>query len=137
MERIAGREIAQFEMKEIQASFHARVGAWSELLRPGIRRAVLVGFCLAILVHFSGINTIIDYAPSILHSAGWNIDSALFSTFVIGLTNFGFTIVSFWTIDRYGRRPLYIVGSLGMTVTLLSLMTVVITGQFRDWWSCC
>jgi len=131
MERIAGREIAQFEMKEIQASFHARVGAWSELLRPGIRRAVLVGFCLAILVHFSGINTIIDYAPSILHSAGWNIDSALFSTFVIGLTNFGFTIVSFWTIDRYGRRPLYIVGSLGMTVTLLSLMTVVITGQFR------
>ena len=131
LERIGGREEAEFELREIQASFQAKGGTWTELLRPGIRRAVLVGFCLAILVHFSGINTIIDYAPSILRSAGWNIDTALFSTFVIGFTNFAFTIVSFWTIDRYGRRPLYIVGSLGMAVTLLSLMTVVITGQFR------
>jgi MFS transporter, SP family, arabinose:H+ symporter len=131
LERIAGRESAEFEMGEIQASFRAKGTTWSDLFRPGIRRAVVVGFCLAILVHFSGINTIIDYAPSILRSAGWNIDTALFSTFVIGFTNFAFTIVSFWTIDRYGRRPLYIVGSLGMAVTLLSLMTVVITGQFR------
>jgi len=131
LERIGGREEAEFELREIQASFQAKGGTWTELLRPGIRRAVLVGFGLAILVHFSGINTIIDYAPSILRSAGWNIDTALFSTFVIGFTNFAFTIVSFWTIDRYGRRPLYIVGSLGMAVTLLSLMTVVITGQFR------
>lgn len=119
------------EMAEIEASFHAKRGAWADLLRPGIRRAVMVGFCLAILIHFSGINTIIDYAPAILRSAGWNIDAALFSTFVIGFTNFALTIVSFWTIDRYGRRPLYIVGSLGMTVTLVLLMAVVMTGQFR------
>jgi SP family arabinose:H+ symporter-like MFS transporter len=131
LERIAGKEEAEFEMREIQASFQTAGGSWRELLRSGIRRAVGVGFCLAILVHFSGINTIIDYAPSILRSAGWNIDTALFSTFVIGFTNFAFTLVSFWTIDRYGRRLLYIVGSLGMAVTLLSLMTVVITGQFR------
>jgi SP family arabinose:H+ symporter-like MFS transporter len=130
LERI-GRESAESELEEIRASFQAKTGTWSDLLRPDVRRAVLVGFCLAILVHFSGINTIIDYAPSILRAAGWNIDIALFSTFVIGFTNFAFTIVSFWTIDRYGRRVLYIVGSLGMTVTLLSLMTVVFTGQFR------
>jgi MFS transporter, SP family, arabinose:H+ symporter len=131
LERIGGRESAESELEEIRASFQAKMGTWSDLLRPGVRRAVLVGFCLAILVHFSGINTIIDYAPSILRAAGWNIDTALFSTFVIGFTNFAFTIVSFWTIDRYGRRVLYIVGSLGMAVTLLSLMTVVFTGQFR------
>jgi len=63
---------------------------------------VLVGFCLAILVHFSEINTVIDYAPSIFRAAGWQIDAALFSTFVVGLTNFSLTIVSFWIIDRYG-----------------------------------
>src|SRR5581483_7076334 len=90
-----------------------------------------VGFCLAILIHVSGINTIIDYAPAIFRSAGWEIDAALFSTFIVGLTNFSLTIVSFWIIDRYGRRPLYIVGSLGMTVALVSLTAVVLTGQFK------
>lgn len=131
LERIAGKENAKHKMIEIEASFHAKRGAWADLLSPGIRRAVLIGFGLAILIHFSGINTIIDYAPAILHSAGWNIDAALFSTFVIGLTNFALTIVSFWTIDRYGRRPLYIIGSLGMAVSLLLLTAVVMTGQFR------
>jgi SP family arabinose:H+ symporter-like MFS transporter len=131
LEHIAGEENAKHEMAEIEASFHAKRGAWGDLLRPGLRRAVLVGFCLAILVHFSGINTIIDYAPTILRAAGWNIDAALFSTFVIGFTNFAFTLVSFWTIDRYGRRPLYLIGSLGMAVALLLLMAVVMTGQFR------
>jgi SP family arabinose:H+ symporter-like MFS transporter len=131
LEHIAGEESAKHEMAEIEASFHAKRGAWGDLLRPGLRRAVLVGFCLAILVHFSGINTIIDYAPTILRAAGWNIDAALFSTFVIGFTNFAFTLVSFWTIDRYGRRPLYLIGSLGMAVALLLLMAVVMTGQFR------
>jgi len=92
---------------------------------------VLVGFCLAILVHFSGINTIIDYAPSIFRAAGGQIDAALFSTFIVGLINFSFTIVSFWIIDRYGRRPLYLVGSAGMAATLGALMGIAWSGHFR------
>ena len=131
LERIAGAGNAEFEMKEIEASFQAKQGTWHDLMRPGIRRAVFVGFCLAILIHVSGINTIIDYAPAIFRSAGWEIDAALFSTFIVGLTNFSLTIVSFWIIDRYGRRPLYIVGSLGMTTALAALTLVVLTGQFK------
>jgi SP family arabinose:H+ symporter-like MFS transporter len=132
LERIAGRESAEFEIAEIRASLgESRRQAWGDLLRPGIRRAVLVGFCLAILVHVSGINTIIDYAPTIFKSAGWKIDAALFSTFIIGLTNFGFTLVSFWAIDRYGRKPLYIVGSLGMAAALVLLTSAVLLGRFQ------
>ena len=131
LERITGPAHAAVEMKEIQASFHAKRGTWRDLLRPGIRRAVFVGFSLAILIHVSGINTIIDYAPSIFRSAGFKIDAALFSTFVIGLTNFSLTVVSFWTIDRYGRRPLYMIGSLGMTVALVGLVIAVVTGHFQ------
>src|SRR6185312_126792 len=126
LERIAGTSSAEFEMKEIESSFQAKPGTWQDLMRPGIRRAVFVGFCLAILIHVSGINTIIDYAPAIFRSAGWEIDVALFSTFIVGLTNFSLTIVSFWIIDRYGRRPLYIVGSLGMAAALIALMGVVL-----------
>src|SRR5262245_41429342 len=104
---------------------------WRELFQPGVRRAVFVGFWLAILIHFSGINTVIDYAPMIFQSAGWQLDAALLSTFVVGLVNFLFTLASFWTIDRYGRRPLYIAGSLGMTAALAALTIAVLLGHFR------
>ena len=104
--------------------------SWRELTQPGVRRAVFVGFWLAILIHFSGINTVIDYAPMIFQSAGWELDAALLSTFVVGIANFAFTLVSFWTIDRYGRRPLYIVGSLGMAAALAALTVAVLLGHF-------
>ena len=104
---------------------------WREIFQPGVRRAVFVGFWLAILIHFSGINTVIDYAPAIFQSAGWELDAALLSTFVVGVTNFAFTLVSFWTIDRYGRRPLYIIGSIGMGVMLTALTIAVLLGHFK------
>jgi sugar porter (SP) family MFS transporter len=132
LERISGRESAEFEASEIRVSLLNKRKQWRDLLQPGIRRAVLVGFCLAILVQVSGVNTIIDYAPTILKSAGWKIDAALFSTLVIGLTNFAFTFVSFWAIDRYGRKPLYIIGSLGMTAALVLLAWAVLTGRFQS-----
>jgi SP family arabinose:H+ symporter-like MFS transporter len=132
VERIAGREEAAFEMSEIRASLSRRRTAWRELLCPGVRGAVVTGFCLAILVHVSGINTIIDYAPAILQSAGWKVDAALFSTVIIGATNFAFTFVSFWAIDRYGRKPLYIAGSLGMAASLVLLICSVVTAHFQS-----
>ncbi len=131
LERISGRENAEFEAAEIRASLAGKRHAWADLLEPGTRRAVAVGFFLAILVQVSGINTIIDYAPAIFRSTGWKMDAALFSTFIIGLNNLVFTVVSFGLIDRYGRKPLYIVGSLGMTVALIALAAAVMMGHFE------
>ncbi len=131
LDQISGPETAQIEIAEIRASLSENRNTWRDLLRPGTRRAVVVGFWLAILVHVSGINTIIDYAPTIFRSAGWAIDTALFSTFIIGITNFVFTFVSFWAIDRYGRKPLYIVGSFGMTAALVLLTVSVLVGRFE------
>ena len=131
LERIAGHASAASEAADIRASLANRRHTWIDLLQPGIRRAVLAGFALAILVHVSGINTIIDYAPAILRSAGWKLDAALFSTFIVGLNNFLFTLVSFWVIDRFGRKPLYIAGSLGMAVALILLAAAVAAGRFQ------
>ncbi len=131
LQRIAGRASAESEAVQIRASLAEKRHAWLDLLRPGIRRAVVVGFVLAILVHLSGINTIIDYAPPILRSAGWKLDAALFSTFIVGLNNLAFTLVSFWVIDRYGRKPLYIAGSLGMAAALTLLAAAVAAGRFQ------
>jgi MFS family permease len=64
---------------------------------------------------------VIDYAPSIFQAAGWKIDAALFATFLVGITNFVFTLASFWLIDRWGRKPLYLLGSVVMAATLAGL----------------
>lgn len=140
---LAGRrDEARAVMNQLGDSQHEVAGAgasvsegnrqsWREIFQPGVRRAVFVGFWLAILIHFSGINTVIDYAPAIFQSAGWQLDAALLSTFVVGVTNFAFTLVSFWTIDRYGRRPLYIPGSIGMGVMLTALTVAVLLGHFK------
>jgi SP family arabinose:H+ symporter-like MFS transporter len=129
--RIANSEEARLEIAAIEQSLARRRSSWQEMRQPELKRALAVGFFLAVLVHVSGINTIIDYAPIIFRSAGFRIDVALFSTFIVGLTNLLFTLVSFWTIDRYGRKPLYIVGSLGMTAALGLLVITVILDRFQ------
>ena len=131
VERISGKETAEAEISAIDASLTGTKEDWSGLQRPGVRRALIVSACLAILIHVSGINTIIDYAPAIFLSAGWKVDGALFSTFLVGVTEFIFTIVAFWTIDKYGRKPLYIVGSLGMMLCLGGLLIAALTGRFH------
>jgi MFS transporter, SP family, arabinose:H+ symporter len=131
LERIGGTESAQAQLSDITAAMHHDPVTWRGLLRPGVRRALMVSACLAVLIHVSGINTIIDYAPTIFQSAGWKVDGALASTFIVGVTEFLFTLVSFWAIDRYGRKPLYLIGSLGMAVSLLALVITVLTGRFH------
>jgi MFS family permease len=49
----------------------------------------------------------------------------------VGVNNVVFTLVAFWIIDRYGRKPLYITGSLGMALALCGLLAAVVTGQFH------
>ena len=133
LSRLVGPAEANTEAAEIEASLGASFASESLFQTKGLRRALLVGFVLAILIHVSGINTIIDYSPIIFRSAGWKIDAALISTFVIGGINCLFTLVSFWTIDRYGRRPLYIAGSLGMALSLLGLAAAGASGFQGGW----
>jgi SP family arabinose:H+ symporter-like MFS transporter len=130
IERISGTKSAHDQISEIKATMHKKAKSWRSLLRPGVSRAVAVSAALAILIQVSGINTIIDYAPRIFLSAGWKVDGALASTFLVGITNFVFTIVSFWIIDRYGRKPLYVVGSFGMAFSLTGLMITAMAGHF-------
>lgn len=126
---LAPAQVAE-EFEQIRKSVAQRSSGWVELRRPALRRPLGIGFALAILIHVSGVNTVIDYAPQIFQSAGWSVDVALFSTFGIGLTNVLFTLVSFRVIDRHGRKPPYILGSLGMTAALLGLMAAAAAGHF-------
>ncbi len=121
--RIGGSSLAEAEIVEIAASLNGDTSSVSirELLRPSSRKVLLVGFFLSILVQISGINTIVDYAPKILLAAGVEIKNALLQTSLLGLINFIFTFVAILFIDKVGRRMLYLIGSMGMAVTLVLL----------------
>jgi sugar porter (SP) family MFS transporter len=139
LERISGEDDAYREIAAIQATIEAsevRPGRrerspWGVVLQPGLRRALIISSCLAVLVQLSGVNIILDYAPAIFESAGWHRNGAFASTVVIGMTEFVFTLVSLWMIDKYGRKPLYIVGSTGMAFSLASLVAAVLLGSFH------
>jgi MFS transporter, SP family, arabinose:H+ symporter len=131
LERIAGTEVATTELAAITGAMLPEERSWRGLRRPGVRRALIASMFLAVLIHVSGVNTIVDYAPSIFLSAGWKIDGALFSTLLVGITEFMFTLVAFGVIDKFGRKPLYITGSAGMGATLTALMIAVATGHFH------
>jgi SP family arabinose:H+ symporter-like MFS transporter len=121
--RIGGVQLAKAEIVEIAESLKGYSDSVSvaELFKPSTRKVLFAGFILAILVQVSGINTIVDYAPKILLSAGVEIKNALLNTSLIGLINFIFTFIAISLIDKAGRRLLYLIGSAGMVVTLLLL----------------
>jgi len=86
---------------------------------PEVRRPLLLGITLAILQQVTGINAIIYYAPSLLLSAGGNsTEIALMTSVGIGIVNLVMTIFAIYFVDRLGRKPLLIYGSLGMILGL-------------------
>jgi len=121
LKKINGEDAANLAIKEISESITDKKTGYSELLKPKHRKMMIVGIGLAIFVQISGINAIVDYAPVIFKTAGWNIDTALFATFGLGIVNVSFTFISIWAIDKFGRKPLYLIGSAGMTLATLAL----------------
>ena len=101
---------------------HNQPAAWSELLMPGLRPALIVGVGLAVLQQVTGINTIIYYAPQIFQKAGLDsATTALAATAGIGVINVLSTLIAIWLVDRVGRKPLLLAGLVGMTLSLGAL----------------
>lgn len=79
---------------------------------------IALAMLFAMFNQLSGINAIIYYAPRIFQNAGLEAGSALLSTAGIGFINFLFTILAINLIDRFGRRFLMMIGSIGLILTL-------------------
>ncbi len=111
------------EVREIQRSLSKQAGhGWKELLQASLRPALIVGMGLAVLQQVTGINTVIYYAPMIFQFAGIKSSAAaIFATVGVGVVNMIFTLVSLLLLDRVGRRPLLLIGSAGMVLSLVAL----------------
>jgi SP family arabinose:H+ symporter-like MFS transporter len=118
LSRISGPRVAQREMEEIQRGLHQQESSFSELLRPGLRTALLVGVMLSVFGQLSGVNIVVYYGPKILMAAGYGDAGALLGQVGFGLINLLFTVVAMLVIDSWGRRPLLIGGMAAVAFAL-------------------
>jgi SP family arabinose:H+ symporter-like MFS transporter len=109
------------EFEQISGTIRSEKVSISQLFKPNMRKALLIGILLPIFSQFSGINAIIYYGPKILSEAGLSISDALGGQVSIGLVNVVFTVLAIWQVDKLGRKPLLLVGIAGAFVSLTSI----------------
>lgn len=84
---------------------------------------IMVGILLSGFQQFVGINVVLYYAPEIFKTMGAATDAALLQQIVVEAVNLSFTVLAIFTVDRFGRRPLMIIGALIMAVSMIILGT--------------
>ena len=77
---------------------------------------IIIGILLSVFQQFVGINVAMYYAPRIFESMGAAKDSSMLQTVVMGLVNVIFTVIAIVTVDKYGRKILLMIGSIGMAI---------------------
>ena len=118
LEKINGREKALLTFNEIKESVKSAAGG--KLWAYG-KVVIIVGILLSVFQQFVGINVVLYYAPRIFESMGVAKDASMLQTVVMGLVNVVFTVLAIVTVDKWGRKPLLITGSLGMAVGMVAL----------------
>ncbi len=124
LESVGGNAHADDELIQIKKSLgENEKPSWRILLHKENFNIILIGITVAVFSQITGINSILYYAPIIFERAGSGTDTALLQTLGIGLTNFLFTLVAIWLVDKVGRKPLLLVGTFSMGI-FLSILAV-------------
>jgi len=119
--RLLGHGAAQATVADIEASFRVQTDRVAPSLFAFGSRVVVAGIMLSVFQQFVGINAVMYYAPLMFKNMGATTDAALWQTIIVGLANALSTIIAILTVDRWGRKPLLIVGALVMAVAMLAL----------------
>lgn len=120
---IYGHERGELEIKSIEENSSAVKNKIKlkikDLLKPSLRFILFVGLIIGILQQITGINAVYFYATSIFKQTGIGTDAAFSSGVLLSTISVIFTFVAIYLIDRMGRRPLLLIGTAGIAVSLL------------------
>ena len=118
--KLVTKEEGEKELSEIRASLSEHHSG--KLFSFGVL-VIFIGVMLSVFQQFVGINVVLYYATDIFKGMGFSTNASLFQTIIVGAVNLTFTTVAIFTVDRFGRRPLQIIGALVMAVSMISLGT--------------
>lgn len=131
LERINGSEIAIAELQAVEQSIASEVkSSYKEVFSKKISPLIWMGIVVAVFSQITGINSIMYYAPMIFAKTGIGVDNALMQTIAVGAVNLIFTFVAIKYIDKFGRKPLLIAGSIGMAISLFVLTVAFYMHEF-------
>jgi len=103
-----------------------------KLFTKANRKPIIMTILIAAFNQLAGINAIMIYAPRIFELANFNVDSAMMQSISVGATNLLFTFLALFLIDKYGRKTLLMVGSVGMVFFLGMLAKSFFLNDFSD-----
>lgn len=123
LKKIGGEDYAREEMANIQATLNdvTEKVDFKELFKPKFRTVLIIGVVLAIFQQWCGINTVFNYAEEIFTAAGYGVSDTLFNIVITGSVNLIFTLVAMFTVDKWGRKKLMVLGSVGLAITYILL----------------
>ena len=127
--RVGGEAYARAEVADIRATLVAQEIArvnFRDLLEPRLLKILGLGVFLAVLQQWCGINVIFNYAQEVFAAAGYGVSGIMFNIVVTGIVNLLFTFVAIFTVDRFGRRGLMLLGAGGLAI----IYAVLGTGYF-------
>jgi MFS transporter, SP family, xylose:H+ symportor len=107
--------------KEILAEIKGTIQSHSGKLFSYGKLVIVIGILLSVFQQFVGINVALYYAPRIFESMGAAKDASMMQTVVMGLVNVVFTVLAIATVDKWGRKPLLMVGSIGMAIGMIAI----------------
>ncbi len=125
-----GRDGVDAQIREIQTSLdmqHHTVG--EPFFCAKYRRPILLAVAIAAFNQLSGINALIYYTAHIFRMAGYGSTDALLQSVIVGFTNLVFTKAAMTVIDRFGRKNLMLVGSMGYILSLSAAAYSFYTGS--------
>jgi sugar porter (SP) family MFS transporter len=105
-------------IREVIALDSQQSGRIRDLGAAWVRPMLFVALLLAVGQQFSGVNAINAYFPTMLVSLGFTANTALLSAIILGITKLAFTAWVVFVVDRWGRKPLLLIGNVVMVVTL-------------------
>lgn len=117
LNRLVPADRSRKVLEEIRESLKIKDAPW--LSYGGL--LIIIGILLSVFQQFVGINVVLYYAPEIFRNMGSGTNSSLLQTIIVGAVNLSFTVLAIYTVDRFGRKPLQIIGALGMAVSMFAL----------------
>lgn len=129
LKRIHGNEIAEIEFKEIEYSIKKEeTKVKPSVFAKGIFSIIVIGTVLSALQQFTGINAVLYYGADIFEQAlGFGKEDVLAQQVLLAAVNLIFTFVAMATVDKFGRKPLLYIGSVGMIAGFVLLGITLMT----------